>query len=138
MGSRGEKGSAGEGVQDILDTLLNLVIIFCSEKFTKFRLPPLRTPLPLLRFPKRAGSRCCIIDIREGRVPVESRFAEILEQADGLPLGDQIELVELLQSRVRDRRRTELAEDAAEAQKEFERGDCRPATAQDLVREILS
>ena len=71
-------------------------------------------------------------------MPVESRFAEILEQADGLPLGDQIELVELLQSRVRDRRRTELAEDAAEAQKEFERGDCRPATAQDLVREILS
>jgi hypothetical protein len=67
-------------------------------------------------------------------MPTETRFAEILEQADGLPLGDQEELLDLLQSRVRDRRRVELAE----AQREFQDGACRPATAQDLVREILS
>jgi len=71
-------------------------------------------------------------------MPTETRFAEILEQADGLPLGDQEELVDLLQSRVRDRRRVELAEDVAEAQREFQDSGCRPATAQDLVREILS
>jgi hypothetical protein len=71
-------------------------------------------------------------------VATETRFAEILEQADGLPLSDQEELVELLQSRMRDRRRAELADDVAEAQKEFQAGDCRPVTAQDLAREILS
>ena len=74
----------------------------------------------------------------EGYVPTEARFAEILEQADGLPVGDQEELVELLQSRVRDRRRAELSKDVAEAQREFQDGRCRPVTAEDLRREILS
>jgi hypothetical protein len=65
-------------------------------------------------------------------------FAEILEQADGLPLADQEELVELLQSRVRDRHRAGLAADVAEATNEFQDGGCRAASAQDLMREILS
>ena len=74
----------------------------------------------------------------EGRVATETRFAEIVEQADGLPVEDQEELVELLQSRLRDRRRAELAGDIAEAQKEFQDGSCRPTTRHDLLREILS
>jgi hypothetical protein len=71
-------------------------------------------------------------------VPTEIRFAEIVEQADSLPVEDQEELVELLQSRLRDHRRTELAGDIAEAQKEFEDGGSRPVTPKDLLREILS
>jgi hypothetical protein len=65
-------------------------------------------------------------------------FAEILEQADGLPLGDQEELVEILRSRVRDRRRAELAADVADAEREFQQGACGPVSAHDIVREILS
>ena len=66
------------------------------------------------------------------------RFGEILEEADRLPLEDQETLIEVLQRRMRDRRREELAKDIQEAQKEFQEGSCRPATADELMREILS
>ena len=66
------------------------------------------------------------------------RFGEILEEADRLPLEDQETLIEVLQRRMRDRRRAELAKDIQEAQKEFQEGRCRPATADELMREILS
>jgi len=66
------------------------------------------------------------------------RFGEILEEADRLPLEDQETLIEVLKKRMRDRRRAELAKDIQEAQKEFQEGSCRPATADELVREILS
>lgn len=65
-------------------------------------------------------------------------FGEILEEADRLPLEDQETLIEVLQRRIRDRRRAELAKDIQEAQKEFEEGSCRPATPGELIREILS
>lgn len=66
------------------------------------------------------------------------RFGEILEEADRLPLEDQETLIEVLQRRMRDRRRAELAKDIQEALKEFQEGSCRPATADELMREILS
>ena len=66
------------------------------------------------------------------------RFGEILEEADRLPLEDQETLIEVLQRRMRDRRRAELAKDIQEAQEEFQKGSCRPATADELMREILS
>ena len=67
-----------------------------------------------------------------------ARFGEILEEADRLPLEDQETLIAVLQRRMRDRRRAELAKDIQEAQKEFEEGSCRPATPGELIREILS
>ncbi len=43
-----------------------------------------------------------------------ARFGEILEEADGLPLEDQETLIEVLQRRMRDRRRAQLARDIEE------------------------
>ena len=60
------------------------------------------------------------------------------KEADRLPLEDQETLVEVLQRRMRDRRRAELANDVQEAQKKFDEGGCRPATPGELIREILS
>ncbi len=68
----------------------------------------------------------------------DARFGKILEEADGLPLEDQETLIEVLQRRMRDRRRAQLAGDIEEAQKEFREGGCRPATTEELMREILS
>ena len=65
-------------------------------------------------------------------------FGEILEAADDLPLEDQETLVEVLKSRLRDRRRAELAKDIQEAGKEFEERTCRPVTPDELMREIQS
>ena len=68
----------------------------------------------------------------------ETRFAEILERAGNLPLEDQEALVEVLQNRMRDRRRAALAKDIEEAQEEFQEGSCRPVTAKELLQEIDS
>ncbi len=65
-------------------------------------------------------------------------FGEILEAADGLPVEDQETLVTILKNRLRERRRAELAKDIQDAGKEFEKGNCRPVTPDELMREILS
>ena len=65
-------------------------------------------------------------------------FAEVLEAADELPLDDQESLAEILHRRVIERRRGELAREALQARQEFEQGNCRPVTADDLMSEILS
>ena len=64
-------------------------------------------------------------------------FGEILEEADRLPMEDQQTLIEVLQRRMRDRRRAELARDIQEAQKEFQDGVCRAASPDELMREIV-
>ena len=65
-------------------------------------------------------------------------FGDILESAGDLPIEDQETLIAILKSRLRDRRRAELVKDIHEAGKEFEEGRCRPATPDELMREISS
>ncbi len=65
-------------------------------------------------------------------------FGEVLEAAEKLTLEEQETLVDILNRRVIDRRRTELAKDIRDAQREFDDGVCKPTTPDDLMREILS
>jgi hypothetical protein len=67
----------------------------------------------------------------------QTAFGEILEAADHLSLEDQESLIDILRSRMRDRRRAELAEDVQEAKREFEQGRCRAVTPDELMGEIL-
>jgi hypothetical protein len=75
---------------------------------------------------------------RNGTMEKIGSFAEVLEAADELPLDDQENLAEILHRRVIERRRGELAREALEARQEYEQGNCRPVTADDLMSEILS
>jgi len=65
-------------------------------------------------------------------------FAEILEAAGNLSLEDQQALVEILNRRMIEQRRAELAEDIQQAQREFHSGSCQPATPEGLMKEALS
>lgn len=65
-------------------------------------------------------------------------FAEILEQADELPLEEQETLIRILQNRLRDQHRAERVRDVEEAQQEFASGKCQPVTPEQLMEEILS
>lgn len=65
-------------------------------------------------------------------------FAEILEAADKLVPEDQENLIQILQKRLRDRRRNSLVKDVQEAQKEFAEGKCRPVTPAQLMEELPS
>ncbi|MGD0696419.1 MAG: hypothetical protein ABSB82_16480 [Terriglobia bacterium] len=66
------------------------------------------------------------------------QYREILEGAEALSAEEQETLVQVLKSRLRERRRAELAQDVQAAQKEFAEGRCQPATPAELVKEILS
>ena len=68
----------------------------------------------------------------------KTTFAEILEAADQLPIEDQENLIDILQNRLRDRRRADLVRDVREAQQEFAEGKCHAVTPEQLMKEILS
>jgi hypothetical protein len=64
-------------------------------------------------------------------------FAEILDQADSLSLDEKESLVEILQKRISEYRRSKIVNDIQSAQKEFEEGKCVRSTADDIIQEIL-
>jgi len=65
-------------------------------------------------------------------------FATILDAAEQLPLEDQENLIDILQKRLRDHRRAELVQEVQQAQQEFAQGQCKIATPQQIIEEILS
>ena len=65
-------------------------------------------------------------------------FGEILEAADNLPIADQESLRDILTKRIIERRRNELAQEIREARKEYEAGQCKPVTPDELMTELLS
>jgi hypothetical protein len=63
-------------------------------------------------------------------------FAEVLEAADHLSPDEQEELIAILRRRVAQAARQRLAAEVEEARREFAEGRCRPATTEELMREI--
>lgn len=70
-------------------------------------------------------------------MPRAQLFGEVLEGIETLSLEDQEILKEILHRRIIERRREELAQDVQQAQQEFQAGQCRPATPEELIREIV-
>jgi len=64
-------------------------------------------------------------------------FGEALEAADRLSLEEKEALIEVLQRRLIDERREELAQEIAAARKEFAAGQCRETSPEELLKEIL-
>ena len=64
-------------------------------------------------------------------------FGEVLEAVDQLSLDEQEELSEVLNRRIIEYRRDELARDTQDAQQEFQKGKCSAATATEIMEEIL-
>jgi hypothetical protein len=67
-----------------------------------------------------------------------SSFHVVVEAADQLSAEEQETLIDILNRRLADRRRAELVADIGEAQREFEGGALRPATPDEIMKEILS
>ena len=66
------------------------------------------------------------------------RFADVVEAADQLSAEEKQTLLEVLQHRVREARRAVLLKEIDSVQAEFDRGQCRTATPDELMREIQS
>jgi hypothetical protein len=65
-------------------------------------------------------------------------FGEVLEAIDQLSLDEQETLLDIVQRRVAEQGRKLLAAEIQEARQEFAAGRCHPATADELMDEILS
>ncbi len=65
-------------------------------------------------------------------------FAEVVDAAGRLPNEDQAALVVLLQRRLAEAGRRQVATDVRDANAEFAAGGCRPASPDDIVRDALS
>ncbi|PYV21811.1 MAG: hypothetical protein DMG24_18515 [Acidobacteria bacterium] len=65
-------------------------------------------------------------------------FSKVLEAADKLTPEEQETLIDILNRRLADRRRSELAKDVQDAQQEFQSGGCEPKSPDQLIKEILS
>jgi hypothetical protein len=64
-------------------------------------------------------------------------FADALEAADQLPLDDQEMLADVLHRRVVAERRKRLVAEVREAQEEYQGGQARPVSPDELMAEIL-
>jgi hypothetical protein len=63
-------------------------------------------------------------------------FRQALEMVEGLPDEQQQDLVEIVRSRQRERRREALAASVEQARRELAQGEVQRGTADDLMAEI--
>jgi hypothetical protein len=66
------------------------------------------------------------------------RFAEVLDAADQLSLDEQVTLVDVLNRRLVERRRDQLVEEIQQARREYAAGQCKPATPEQIFKDLLS
>ena len=71
-------------------------------------------------------------------VNMQLTFADVLETGEDLPLDEKEVLVDILQNRLIEIRRNQLKKDIENAEREFEQGLCKPATVDEIMREVLS
>lgn len=60
----------------------------------------------------------------------------VLDEAMTLPLGQQEMLVQILQQRIIDKRRDEIARDAAVSLAEFKAGNLKPQSTEEAIAEL--
>ena len=65
-----------------------------------------------------------------------SPFQQALEMIEGLPEEQQQDLVEIVRSRQRERRRDSLAASIVQARQELARGEVRRGTVDDLMADL--
>ena len=65
-------------------------------------------------------------------------FSDVLETIDSFPIEEQEELSNILQKRLIEYNREQLIKTVREAQEEYKRGEAKPASVDEIMKEILS
>ena len=71
-----------------------------------------------------------------GNMGVTQTFSEVVEAVERLSPEEQETLVGLVQRRLAERRRGQIAQEIAEAREEYAGGRCRGVTVDDLMTEL--
>ena len=69
---------------------------------------------------------------------MQTKFADVLEAVEELPTEEKEELIRILQNRLNEARRNQLKDEIENSRREFEQGLCKPATVDEIMREVLS
>ncbi len=64
-------------------------------------------------------------------------FADLVDAVDNLSREEKETFLELLQKRLAEERRAEIAREIDAARREFHTGECRPVAVDDLMKEIV-
>ena len=64
------------------------------------------------------------------------RFQDVLDAASNLSLDEQQTLLSILQRRIAELERVRIAQDVAEARREFQGGSCEAMSLDDLMDEV--
>ncbi len=65
-----------------------------------------------------------------------SRFQDLIETIESLPIDDQEALIEIIRQRLIQRRRDELAAEVAEAHDAYQKGEVRRSTVAGLMEDL--
>jgi hypothetical protein len=63
-------------------------------------------------------------------------FQNALEAVEALPIDDQVMLLDVLQKRLAHDRREQICRDIAEAEQDYEQGNVKRGSVQDLMAEL--
>jgi hypothetical protein len=63
-------------------------------------------------------------------------FQDLIEAVESMPLDDQSMLVELINKRIIEKRRSELVDEVQEARREFKKGEVKRGTLEDLMKDL--
>jgi hypothetical protein len=65
-------------------------------------------------------------------------FAEVLETIEKFTVDEKETLVDILQNRLRETKRRRIIESVRESRREFEKGNLKPASIDDIMKEVSS
>jgi len=69
---------------------------------------------------------------------MQTTFAEVLETIEKFTVDEKETLVDILQNRLREIKRQRIVKSVKESQREFEKGKLKPASVDDIMKEVLS
>ena len=69
---------------------------------------------------------------------MQTTFAEVLETIEKLTVDEKETLVDILQHRLREAKRQGIVRSVKESRREFEKGDLKSASVEEIMSEIMS
>lgn len=69
---------------------------------------------------------------------MQTTFAEVLETIETFTVDEKETLVDILQHRLRENKRERIVKSVKESKQEFEKGNLKSASVDDIMNEILS
>ena len=69
---------------------------------------------------------------------MQTTFAEVLETIENFTVDEKETLVDILQHRLRENKRERIVKSVKESKREFEKGNLKSASIDDIMNEIMS